>query len=79
MEKKFFIVRNGEIEHVWEFRIVKNGFNTYLYCRGTETEVRDYINSEYPHDKGFIHAMTDDEVEMLNKLRLTIYIAPKKN
>lgn len=79
MERKsFYIMRNGEIEHVWEYKIVTNGFNHYLYCRGTESEVREYIESEFPHDKSWHHAMTDEEVEMLGRLHITIYCAPQK-
>ena len=75
-----YIMRNGELEHVWEYRIVKNGFNVYLYCRGTESEVRDYIETEYPDAaaKSWHHAMSEAEVEMLGKLHITVYIAPKK-
>lgn len=73
-----YIMRGGEIEHVWEYRIVVNGFNTYLYCRGTETEVREYIEGEYPHEKSWHHALNDNEVEMLGRLHITVYIAPQK-
>ena len=72
-----YIMRNGEIEHIWQYRIIVNGFDTYLYVRGTESEVRDYIESEYPHDKSWHHALTEKEVEMIGKLCLTVYIAPK--
>lgn len=73
-----YIIRNGEIEHVWQYRAIVNGFNTYLYIRGTESEMRDYINSEYPNLNGYTHALTNNEIELINKLHLTIYIAPKK-
>lgn len=77
--KRFYIMRNGELEHVWEYRILKHGFNTYLYCRGTESEVREYIEHEYPDAAvaSWHHALSDEEVEMLGKLHITIYIAPQ--
>jgi len=81
MERKHtYIMRNGEIEHVWQYKVIQHGFNTYVYCRGTESEVRDYIESEYPEagEKSWHHAMSDEEVEMLAKLHTTIYIAPEK-
>lgn len=75
-----YIMRNGELEHVWQFRIVTNGFNHYLYVRGTETEVREYIESEYPeaHESAYRHAVTDEELEMIGRLHMTVYIAPQK-
>ena len=74
-----YVIRNNEIEHVWEYRIINHGFNVYLYCRGTEREVREYIESEYPEAerKSWHHALTDEEVNLVKKLGLTIYIAPK--
>ena len=79
MEREhFYIIRNGELEHVWEYKISQHEFNTYIYCRGTESEVCDYIESEYPEasNKSWHHAMTEEEVELLGKLNITIYIAP---
>lgn len=75
--KHIYIMRRGEIEHVWEYRITDHGFNAYLYCRGTESEVREYIEKEYPHEHSWHHALTDAEVEMLGKLHITVYIAPE--
>ena len=73
------IVRNGEVEQVWEYRIVQHGFNSYLFCRGTGSEVADYIESEFPEagKKSWHHALSDNEVEMVKKLGFTVYIAPK--
>ena len=75
-----YILRNGELEHVWEYKIIQHGFNSYVYCRGTESEVREYIEGEYPEaaQKSWHHAMTEAEVEMLGKLHITIYLAPQK-
>lgn len=78
MRDSFYIVRHGEIEQVWRFRIVVNGFNTYLFVRGTETEAREYVNSEYPHEAGSHVAMSEKELEAIGELGITIYIAPRK-
>lgn len=80
MERKnFYIMRRGELEHVWEYRIINHGFSAYLYCRGTESEVREYIENEYPEagKESWHHAMTEAEVEMLGKLHIKIYCAPE--
>ena len=80
MERKHtYILRNGEIEHVWQYKIDTHGFEHYLYCRGTESEVREYIENEFPEAgvKSWHHAMTEAEVEMLGKLHITVYIAPE--
>lgn len=73
------IVRNGEIEQVWEYRIIQHGFNSYLFCRGTGSEVAAYIESEFPEagKKSWHHALTDNEVDMIKKLGFSVYIAPK--
>lgn len=73
------IVRDGEIEQVWEYRIIQHGFNSYLFCRGTGSEVATYIESEFPEagKKSWHHALTDNEVDMIKKLGFSVYIAPK--
>lgn len=73
------IVRNGEVEQVWEYRIVQHGFNSYLFCRGTGSEVAAYIESEFPEagKKSWHHALTYSEVDMIKKLGFSVYIAPK--
>ena len=75
-----YIMRNGELERVWEYKIVQHGFNSFVYCRGTESEVIEYIEGEYPEAaiKSWHHSMSEEEVEMLGKLHITIYIAPQK-
>lgn len=79
MEREnFYIIRNGEIEHVWEYQIMDHGFSAYLYCRGTESEVREYIESEYPHEKSKHHALSPEQVELLGCLRIKIFVAPRK-
>ena len=72
-----YIERHGEVELVWKYRIVQHGFDTFLFCRGTESEVREYIESEYPHDRGSHRAVTEEELAMIEALKLTVYIAPK--
>lgn len=80
MERKsYYVMRHNELEHVWELRIVTHGFNHYLYVRGTDSEVREYIASEFPeaHEHGYRHALSESEVEMLGRLHITVYIAPE--
>ena len=78
MERKsIYITRNGEIEHVWRFNTIVNGFETYLFIRGTYSEVRAYIESEYPHSMGRHHACDSEELEMIGELRMKIYDAPQ--
>ena len=72
------IIRNKQLEQVWLFTIERNMFETVLFIKGTESEVLDYINSELPNDNGRYHAITEDEIKLLEKLNIKIYIAPKK-
>ena len=77
MEKKL-IERKGQVEHVWQVRIRLNGFETCIMVRGTERELRDYIDSEINHGKVVWYCgATDAEVEAANALRIPIYIAPQ--
>lgn len=76
--KTVYIVRNNQIEHVWQFRIVTNFFNTFLYVRGTESEVVDYINSEFPDWQGSYTAMSESEYAAIDRLGMSVYIAPQK-
>ena len=79
MEREnFYIIRNGELEQVWEYQIMDHGFSAYLYCRGTESEVREYLESEYPHEKSRHHALTEEEAEALGRLHIKIFLAPKR-
>ena len=72
-----YIERNGELEMVWAFRPMVNGFETYIFCRGTYSEARAYIESEYPHGTGRHHALTEKELEMVQAMGMKVYLAPK--
>ena len=74
-----YVVRNGEPELVYVYRIIQHGFNSYLFCRGTGSEVAAYVESEFPEagKKSWHHALSDNEVDMVKKLGFTIYLAPK--
>ena len=76
--KEFYVIRKGELEHVWRFNIEIHGFETYLFIRGTESEVKAYITSEYPEATAYRYsACTDTEMEALQMLKAKIYIAPE--
>lgn len=69
-------VRRGQNERVWKVSYKKNGFKFTLLVRGTEMEMQDYLESELGY-VGSYYALNDEEVEMANKLRMVIYIAPQ--
>lgn len=73
---KQFIIRHGYIEHVWRYRFEINGFETFVLIRGTEPEMRDYIN-EIPYDNGYITALRDDEIKAAKTMGMKIYCAPE--
>ena len=72
-------MRNNEMERVWEYEINTNGFKHYWYCRGTDTEVQEYIKTEFPeaYERAWRHACSEKVVEMLGELHIKIYIAPQ--
>lgn len=72
-----YVVRNGELEHIWQFRFTVNGFDTFLYVRGTQSEVMAYLDSEYPERCGLAHALSEEQVNMVGRLGCPVYIAPK--
>ena len=74
---QYIIERNGEIEQVWHFRPVVNGFETSLFVRGTYSEARDYFDSEFPYGTGRHVAVTEAELAMIQALKMKVYIAPK--
>lgn len=79
MEREcIYVMRHNELEQVWQYKFSTNGFNHFLYCRGTESEVREYIESEFPLSNSVHHALNEKEIEMLGRLNITIYIAPRK-
>lgn len=75
-EGYIYPIRNGLLEEVWELKMEINGFNTYLYIRGTEQEMREYADSELPYDYSY-HGLSKNEMEEITKLHQQIYIAPK--
>lgn len=73
----YYVVRHGEVEQVWQHKVVEHGFTMALYVRGTESEVRAYLDSEYPDRGGRYHALTESEIEMVGQLGIPVYIAPR--
>ena len=76
IDGKVYPVRNGLMERVWEFALDINKFKTYLYIRGTEQEVVEYVESELNYNYHY-HAIDEDDVWEIKKLRQKIYIAPQ--
>lgn len=72
------IVRNNQIELVWRVEYNNKHFKQVIFVRGTEDEVRDYMESEFGF-MGKYHACADKEVDAIETLRMPIYIAPKIN
>lgn len=72
-----YIIRNNQIEHIWRFRTVKNGFEQMLFIRGTEDEAREYVEGEYGNYTWY-SACTDKETEAIATLGAKVYLAPQK-
>ena len=77
MRETTYIMRNGELEHIWQFKVTINGFDNYVYIRGTETEARDYMHEHPMYPNGSHHALSEKEQEMIGALGITVYIAPR--
>lgn len=71
-----FVVRHNQLEHVWKVVYENNYFEQPIFVRGTEDEMREYMESEFGY-VGKYHACNDQQVDYINKLRLKIYIAPQ--
>ena len=41
-----YIERNGEVELVWKVTYMNRYFEQVIFVRGTETEMRNYLESE---------------------------------
>lgn len=70
------IVRNNQVEQIWQVEYDENGFKYHIYIRGTADEMYDYLNSEM----GFVgrhHALSDKEKDALHILNAKVYIAPE--
>ena len=70
------IQRHGEIEQIYKIEYSNNGFKYCIFVRGTESEMREYLNSEIGH-VGKYHACSKNELHAANQLHLPVYIAPK--
>ena len=71
------IVRNDHPVLVWRVRYTINLFKYEIYVRGTESEVRAYMESEMGHMGSYV-ACTNFEEDCINALHLPIYIAPQE-
>lgn len=74
--KVSYVERNGQIEQVWKVEYENKFFKQVILVRGTEDEMRNYLESEF----GFVgrySACTATELDAADILRLPIYIAPK--
>ena len=71
-----YIIRNNEIEQVWRVEYEHKLFKQLILVRGTESEMREYMNSEIGY-VGRYSACTDRELDAAKLLRIPIYIAPK--
>lgn len=76
---EFVPVRGGLMERVWELNgwLHVNGFlvQAKMFVRGTEIEMREYIDTEMPDFTYSYHAVGFDEAK---KITSKVYIAPKK-
>lgn len=76
---EYVAVRQGLMERVWELNgvMMVNGFemNATLYIRGTENEMREYMESDNPFKFGYhCHAVDFNKAK---KITNKIYIAPQ--
>lgn len=70
------VQRKGYVEQIWRIEYQNKFFKQLILVRGTEPEMRDYMESEM----GFLgkySACTEKEISAANELKLPIYIAPK--
>lgn len=71
------IQRKGQVVQVWEIEYQsEERFMYKLFVRGTEDEVRAYMESEMGY-MGRYSACTDEEIRAIRKLRMKIYLAPQ--
>lgn len=71
-----YVVRNNQVEQVWRIEYENKMFQQIILVRGTEDEVREYMDSEMGF-MGKYHALTESEIQAAHKLDIKIYIAPK--
>lgn len=76
---EYVAVRQGLMERVWELNglTMVNGFevNVTLYVRGTENEMREYMESDNPFEFGYHYSAVD--FNKAKKITNKIYIAPQ--
>jgi len=70
------VVRKTGVEHIWRIKYTDRGFDYHIYVRGTESEVRAYMECEMGH-MGAYTALTDKEKEAVALLKCPIYLAPQ--
>lgn len=76
MREYVHIARNGQLEMVWKYTMMVNGFQTNVFIRGTEDEMLAYAKSELPYE-GSYHAIDFEMAEALGKLGIPVYCAPQ--
>ena len=67
---------NGDIELIWRVEYEYRGFKQLILVRGTENEMRAYMDSEMGY-VGRYSACSDREIDAAKVLKLPVYIAPK--
>lgn len=73
---KKYIERNNQIEMVWKITYESRLFQHMILVRGTENEMRDYLESEFGYI-GRYSACTQQELDAAEILNIPVYIAPK--
>ena len=71
-----YMVRNNQIEEVWRVEYSNKFFQQVVFIRGTEAEMRAYMESEFGY-VGRYHACTFHELDAIETLGLKIYLAPE--
>ena len=65
-----------KLEEVWRVEYSNRLFNQLICIRGTEDEMRAYMESEFGY-VGKYSACTSKELDAIDILSIPIYIAPK--
>ena len=69
-----YVERNGHLVETWIVWYTIKGFEMPVIVKGTEPEVREYMESEFGY-MGRYHALTKKEESELVKIGFDIYIA----
>ena len=67
---------NDRLELVWRVEYSNRLFNQLICVRGTEEEMRQYMESEFGH-VGRYSSCTSKELDAIETLGIPIYLAPK--